>query len=93
MGLIKVGSYEPAHLSYSTVSGYRMCGAKFRFEKVLKLEQVPGLAAIGGNAVHVASEAVDAAILEHGFDVLEREAPPALDIRNDEPAPLLEPDF
>lgn len=84
MGLIKYLDYEPKHLSYSTISGYRMCGAKFRFEKIYKLEQIPGLAAIGGNAVHTASELVDHYILEHGFDALDSEDIIELDIqRND----------
>lgn len=68
MGLVSYLDYQPAHLSYSTINSYRMCGAKFRFEKVLRLEQRPGLAAIGGNAVHVASERIDEYLLEHGYD-------------------------
>lgn len=68
MGLISFEGYEPAHLSYSTIGSYRMCSKKLYFEKVLRLEQRPGLAAIGGNAVHVASEKVDEYLLEHGFD-------------------------
>lgn len=74
MGHIKVGDYEPQHLSFSTVSGYRMCGSKFYFEKVLRLEQRPGLAALGGNAVHTASEAIDLLIFEQGFEALEEQA-------------------
>lgn len=62
--------YEPAHLSHSTVSSLRMCGTKFLLTKVLRLEEKPGLAALGGNAVHYASEAVDALILEGGFAAL-----------------------
>lgn len=59
MGRININGYEPAHLSHSTVSGYRSCGKRFELQKVLRVEQRPGLAAIGGNAVHVASEAYD----------------------------------
>lgn len=59
MSRISVADYEPAHLSHSTVSGYRMCGKKFELQKVLRLEERPGLAAIGGNAVHTASEQYD----------------------------------
>ena len=73
MGLIKVGSYEPKHLSFSTISTYRMCGKKFFLTKVLQLEERPLLAGIGGNAVHEASEAIDRLIWEHGFDVLDQE--------------------
>lgn len=61
MGRILVGDYEPKHLSYSTVSGYRMCGKKFFLTKVLRLEEKPGLAALGGNAVHTATEKLDLA--------------------------------
>lgn len=80
MGLISIDGYEPKHLSYSTINGYRMCGAKFRFEKVMRLEQIPGLAAIGGNAVHTATELIDLHVLEHGFDVLTSEEIVQLDI-------------
>ena len=59
MGHIKYQDYEPAHLSYSTVNSYRMCGRMFLFQKVMKLEQRPGLAAIAGNAVHSVTEALD----------------------------------
>lgn len=59
MTKIKVGSYEPQHLSFSTVNGYRGCGKRFELQKVLRLEEKPGLAAIGGNAVHKASEDYD----------------------------------
>lgn len=75
MGLIKFENYEPAHLSYSTINSYRMCGKKMYFEKVLRLEQRPGLAAIGGNAVHTASERVDEYLLEHGYDEPTPEGP------------------
>ena len=59
MGRVKFEDYQPAHLSYSTVNSYRMCGRMFLFQKVMKLEQLPGLAAIGGNAVHSLTEALD----------------------------------
>lgn len=59
MGRISVQGYEPAHLSFSTVNGYRSCGKKFQLQKVLRLEEKPGLAAIGGNAVHSATEKLD----------------------------------
>jgi len=61
MGRISIEGYEPAHLSYSTVNGYRFCGKSFYFNKVARLEQLPGLAAIGGNAVHQATELLDLA--------------------------------
>lgn len=59
MTRISINGYEPAHLSFSTISGWRMCGKKFEFTKILRLEEKPGLAAIGGNAVHTATEAYD----------------------------------
>ena len=59
MGHVKFEDYEPKHLSYSTVNSYRMCGRMFLVQKVMKLEQLPGLAAIGGNAVHALSEQLD----------------------------------
>jgi len=74
MGHIKVGSYEPQHLSFSTVNSYRTCGKRFQLEKVFRLEQRPGLAALGGNAVHAASEVIDLLIFEQGFEALEESA-------------------
>lgn len=59
MGGISVDGYEPEHLSYSTVSSYRTCAKKFFFQKIMRLEEKPGLAAIGGNAVHQATEILD----------------------------------
>lgn len=59
MTRISINGYEPAHLSYSTVNGYRSCGKRHELQKVLRLEEKPGLAAIGGNAVHKASEDFD----------------------------------
>ena len=59
MGRVQFEDYQPAHLSYSTVNSYRMCPKQFLFVKVKKLEQLPGLAAIGGNAVHSLTEALD----------------------------------
>lgn len=61
MGRISVEGYEPAHLSHSTVSTYRMCGTKAYLEKVRKVEGRPGVAALGGNAVHLATELLDLA--------------------------------
>ena len=61
MGRISIDGYEPAHLSYSTVNGYRDCGKRFYFQKIARLEQLPGFAAIGGNAVHSATELLDKA--------------------------------
>lgn len=51
--------YQPEHLSYSTLDGFRTCGKRFELQKVLKVEQRPGLAALGGNAVHTATEWYD----------------------------------
>lgn len=56
---ISVDGYEPDHLSYSTVDGYKTCGKRFELQKVIGVEQRPGLAALGGNAVHTATEWYD----------------------------------
>lgn len=61
MGLISIDGYEPPHLSYSTVDSYRSCGKKFQLQKILQLEQVPGIAATAGSAVHKATEILDLA--------------------------------
>lgn len=68
MGRISVQGYEPAHLSYSTINGYRECGKRFFLQKIVRVEQLPGLAAIGGNAVHSATELLDRAAFA-GTDV------------------------
>lgn len=83
MGHISIRGYEPRHLSYSTISAYRMCGAKFFFQKVLQLEERPGLAALGGNAIHAATEQVDRLILEHGIEILDAPASAAVDTRSE----------
>lgn len=75
MSRISYNGYEPAHLSYSTISSYRDCGKRLYFQKVLKLEQHPGLAALGGNAVHTCSEVVDHLILDQGWEALDAPAP------------------
>ena len=59
MGKVEFEDYKPPHLSYSTVNSYRMCPKQMYFSKIAKLEQLPGLAAIGGNAVHSLTEALD----------------------------------
>ena len=59
MSRISIEGYEPRHLSHSTVSSYRMCGKKFQLQKIFQLEEKPGLAALGGNAVHTATELFD----------------------------------
>lgn len=59
MGLISVDGWEPPHLSYSTVSGYRGCGKRTQLSKVLRLEEQPGIASLAGNAVHEATEIID----------------------------------
>lgn len=61
MGLISVGGYEPKHLSYSTVNGYRFCPKSFYFSKVARLEEKPGLASLAGNVVHTGTEWLDLA--------------------------------
>lgn len=53
---IEINGYAPDHLSYSTIDGYRTCGKRHELQKVIGVEQRPGLAALGGNAVHTATE-------------------------------------
>lgn len=64
---IDIEGYRPAHMSYSTADGYRMCPKKHFLGKVLRLEQRPGLAGIAGNAIHAVCDRIDEHILEHGF--------------------------
>lgn len=79
MGFVDIHGWEPKHLSFSTLNGWRMCGKQTYFGKVLGLEQHPGFAAIGGNAVHEASEAVEKLIVERGYDALTEIPPQVLD--------------
>lgn len=64
MARISVNGWEPPHLSHSTVSSFRMCGKKLELQKVLRVEERPGLASIGGNAVHTATERYDLGLLD-----------------------------
>lgn len=66
---ISVDGYEPKHLSYSTIDGFRTCGKRFQLQKVIGVEQRPGLAALGGNAVHSATEWFDTDPKPELFDV------------------------
>lgn len=59
MTRISIDGYAPKHLSYSTVNGYRDCGMRLKLQKIERREQRPGLAGIGGNAVHSATEQYD----------------------------------
>lgn len=77
MTFISIDGYEPKHLSFSTVSTYRMCGKKTYLEKVLMLEQRPGLSGMGGSAFHTATEEIDRLIHEHGLDILREDGLPA----------------
>lgn len=70
MGFISYEGWEPKHLSFSTLNSWRMCGRMTLFQKVMGLEQHPGLAAIGGNAVHEATQVVDEMIYAQGFGAL-----------------------
>ena len=51
--------WNPPHVSHSTVTGWGDCGMRTKLGKVLKIEQRPGLAATGGNAVHTGTEMFD----------------------------------
>lgn len=86
MGFISYEGWEPKHLSFSTLNSWRMCGRMTLFQKVMGLEQHPGLAAIGGNAVHVATEAVDRIIWELGFEGLADSSAQVLDTHSEQPS-------
>ena len=80
MSRISFEDWQPPHVSFSTIDGYRSCGKRTYLQKVARVEQRPGLAGIGGNAVHAATEQVDLLIFEQGFEALEAGA--------DDPAPF-----
>ena len=61
---INIDGYQPLWLSYSTVNGYRFCPKSFQLGKIKRVEQRPGWAAIGGNALHRATELLDLAAFE-----------------------------
>lgn len=54
-----MGELTLDHLSYSAVSTYSDCGEKFRLRKTLDIPRVPSWAAMGGSAVHKATEILD----------------------------------
>lgn len=56
----------PAHLSHSQASALigESCPAQYWFERVLGKPSVPGWAALGGSALHTASEDWDHAVLQ-----------------------------
>lgn len=47
----------PGHVSPSQISSWHQCGRKYLLERVMKVEQKPQGALIGGSAVHAALEA------------------------------------
>ena len=59
MSRIDYEGWNPPHLSYSTIDGFRFCGQRTLLQKVLRKEQRPGLAGMGGNAVHEATAVFD----------------------------------
>lgn len=61
MSFLEYENYKPGHLSYSSMDNYRSCGMRFRLQRIDQVEQKPGLAGLGGNAVHTATEWYDLA--------------------------------
>ena len=59
MSGISFENWNPPHVSHSTITGWADCGMKTKLGKVLLIEQRPGLAATGGNAVHTGTELYD----------------------------------
>lgn len=49
----------PAHRSYSQVNTLRRCGYAYKLGKIDKIPGRPSAAAVGGSAVHVATEWID----------------------------------
>lgn len=69
--MISYEGYEPRHLSFSTVDGYKSCSLRFYLQKIARVEQRPGVAGTAGNALHEATEALDHLILAGGFEALD----------------------
>lgn len=61
----------PPHISYSQVSTYLTCGEQFRLERVVRAPSRPTWAAVGGSAVHAATEAHDLALFGSGASLSE----------------------
>jgi len=61
MSITVDGVELPPHVSWSSFESWLSCGKKFYLQKIAKAEQRPGWAAIGGSAVHAATEALDLA--------------------------------
>lgn len=47
------------HSSYSSLTAYTHCGKSYQLSRVLHLPEAPGLARLGGSAVHAATEFLD----------------------------------
>lgn len=47
------------HASYSSLTAFTHCGKAYQLSRVLHLEEAPGLARLGGSAVHAATEFLD----------------------------------
>lgn len=52
----------PPHVSWSALETWMSCGKKFQLQRLLNVEQRPSWAAIGGSAVHAATEDYDRAL-------------------------------
>lgn len=55
------GGSLPPHVSWSSFEAWLSCGKRYQLQKIIRVEQRPGWAAIGGSAVHAATEHLDLA--------------------------------
>lgn len=51
----------PPHVSWSSFESWLRCGKSYELSRIVRVEQRPGWAAIGGSAVHAMTEALDMA--------------------------------
>ena len=69
---ISYENWNPPHVSHSTINGWVDCGLRTKLQKVYQIEQRPGLAAAGGNAVHTATELYDQGEGDDPADLFQR---------------------
>lgn len=58
--MLKINGHEvPEHTSYSSLTTWLSCGYKYYLSRIVKVEEPPSTWAIGGSAVHKATENYD----------------------------------
>jgi len=58
--MLQINGYNvPEHTSYSSLTTWLSCGYKYYLSRIVQVEEQPSTWAIGGSAVHRATEVYD----------------------------------